>query len=128
VIGAIFGPTRSSAQGPPLDRSLNGILRQHHILNRRQIRNQVKLLEDESDFSARNRFSSVPENPEVWPSMKMSPELGRSRHPIGSRGDFPDPDGPMIAIHSPLRTESENAVRARICPWPRWLAGYIFLT
>ena len=37
------------------------------------------------------------------PLMKISPDVGVSRHPMRlKRVDFPEPEGPMIAMNSPL--------------------------
>src|SRR5579863_6573563 len=51
------------------------------------------------------------------PSSQISPELGRSRQPIKfTNVDLPEPDGPMIAIHSPGSTLREKSSRARMTP------------
>src|SRR5579872_6155880 len=51
------------------------------------------------------------------PSSQISPDVGRSRQPIRFTSvDLPEPDGPMIAIHSPGSTVSEKLSRARMTP------------
>src|ERR1700680_1154385 len=64
------------------------------------------------------------------PESKISPDLGRSRQPIRfTKVDLPEPDGPMIAIHSPGSTLSEKLSRARMTPpLASALAGYRRLT
>src|ERR1700675_3426346 len=82
-------------------------------------------------FSARTRFSSPAEMLATSsPSSQISPEVGRSRQPIRFTSvDLPEPDGPMIAIHSPGSTFREKLSRARMTPPPASaLAGYNRLT
>src|SRR5580692_3332316 len=82
-------------------------------------------------FSARTRFSSLGEMSATFSSLsQISPELGRSRQPIKlTNVDFPEPDGPMIAIHSPGSTSSEKLSRARMMPpLASARAGYSRLT
>src|SRR4030088_3203014 len=64
------------------------------------------------------------------PSSQISPEVGRSKQPIRfTNVDLPDPDGPMIAIHSPGSTLREKSSRARMTlPLASALAGYTRLT
>src|SRR3712207_4543719 len=43
------------------------------------------------------------------PLNEYDPDVGRSRHPtMCRRVDFPDPDGPTIATHSPGHTRSST--------------------
>src|SRR5579864_8333871 len=82
-------------------------------------------------FSARTRLSSPDEMPAIfWPSSQISPEVGRSRQPIRFTSvDLPEPEGPMIAIHSPGSTFREKLSRARMTPpLASALAGYRRLT
>src|ERR1700719_814248 len=82
-------------------------------------------------FSDRTRFSSLAEMFATFsPLRKISPEVGRSRQPIRfTRVDLPEPEGPMIAIHSPGSTFREKLSRARMTPplASAW-AGYRRLT
>src|SRR3989338_3557899 len=49
----------------------------------------------------------------VLPSNRYSPLVGLSKNPrICSRVDFPDPEGPIMAINSPSCTEKETPRRA----------------
>src|SRR5581483_915672 len=80
---------------------------------------------------ARTRFSSAAEISATFsPSSQISPLLGRSRQPIRFTSvDFPDPEGPMIATHSPGSTVSVKLSRARMTPpFCSALAGYNRLT
>src|ERR1700724_923497 len=82
-------------------------------------------------FSARTRFSSPAEILATFsPSSQISPEVGRSRQPIRfTNVDLPEPEGPMIAIHSPGPTSREKLSRARMTPpLASALAGYTRLT
>src|SRR6185369_9175173 len=82
-------------------------------------------------FSARTRLSSEAEIfATSWLSSHISPELGRSRHPIRFTSvDLPEHDGPMIATHSPGSTVSVKLSRARMTPpFCSALAGYNRLT
>src|SRR5579859_76605 len=82
-------------------------------------------------FSARTRFSSPGEMLATSsPSSQISPEVGRSRQPIRfTRVDLPEPEGPMIAIHSPGSTLREKSSRARMTPpFASAWAGYRRLT
>src|SRR5271155_3413856 len=69
-------------------------------------------------FSARTRFNSALEMLATFsPSSQISPEVGRSRQPIRlTRVDLPEPDGPIIAIHSPGATLREKLSSARMVP------------
>src|SRR5450432_2903731 len=69
-------------------------------------------------FSARTRFNSALEILATFsPSSQISPEVGRSRQPIRLTSvDLPEPDGPMIAIHSPGARLSEKSSSARMVP------------
>src|SRR6185369_3476831 len=69
-------------------------------------------------FSARARFKSRTEILATSSlSSQISPELGRSRHPIRlTRVDLPEPEGPMTASHSPGATSRETSSRARMTP------------
>src|SRR6476646_7439092 len=82
-------------------------------------------------FSARARFKSWTEILATSSlSSQISPELGRSRHPIRlTRVDLPEPEGPMTASHSPGATSRETSSRARMTPplVSAW-AGYRRLT
>src|ERR1700674_948399 len=82
-------------------------------------------------FSARTRFSSLGEMLATSsPSSQISPEVGRSRAPIRfTNVDLPDPEGPMMAIHSPGSTFKAKLSRARMTPpLASALAGYSRLT
>jgi ABC-type uncharacterized transport system ATPase subunit len=61
-----------------------------------------------------------------FPLMDTSPEDGISRHPIMfKRVDFPDPEGPMMAMNSPGITFTVTPARA--CTSPEG-SGYTFVT
>src|SRR5438477_8813874 len=64
------------------------------------------------------------------PSSQISPEAGRSRHPIRfTKVLLPEPEGPITASHSPGSTEREISSRARMTPPPASArAGYSLLT
>src|SRR5580692_481188 len=82
-------------------------------------------------LSARTRFNSPAEMFATFsPSSQISPELGRSRQPIKfTRVDFPEPLGPITAIHSPGSTLREKSSSARITPpLASARAGYTRLT
>src|SRR5271170_6743462 len=82
-------------------------------------------------FSARTRFNSLEETPATfWPSSHISPEVGRSRQPIRFTSvDLPEPDGPIMAIHSPGSTLREKLSRAWMTlPLASAWAGYARLT
>src|SRR5450755_4043558 len=82
-------------------------------------------------FSARARFKSWLEILATSsPSSQISPEDERSRHPIRlTRVDLPEPEGPMMASHSPGATSREMSSSARMTPPPvSALAGYRRLT
>src|SRR5580700_8740343 len=63
-------------------------------------------------------------------SSQISPEVGRSRQPIKfTKVDLPEPEGPMIAIHSPGSTLREKLSSARMTPpLASAFAGYRRLT
>src|SRR5437588_317583 len=68
--------------------------------------------------------------PTFSPASKMSPEVGRSRQPIRLiRVDFPEPEGPIMASHSPGSTWSEMWLSARMTPpFSSAFAGYALVT
>ena len=50
--------------------------------------------------------------------MKARPELSESRPALQcSRVDFPDPDGPMIAVNRPCSNATVTPSRARTSVW-----------
>src|SRR5213078_4748157 len=67
-------------------------------------------------FSARTRLRSALEMLATFsPSSQISPDVGRSRQPIRfTNVDLPDPEGPMIASHSPDSTCRETLSSARM--------------
>src|SRR2546421_5991815 len=76
-------------------------------------------------FSARTRLRSALEMLATFsPSSQISPEVGRSRQPIRfTNVDLPDPEGPMIASHSPDSTCRETLSSARMTSPARRAAG-----
>src|SRR5204862_7031052 len=81
-------------------------------------------------FSARTRLRSALEMLATFsPSSQISPDVGRSRQPIRfTNVDLPDPEGPMIASHSPDSTCRETLSSARITSPASARAGYRRLT
>src|SRR5581483_5403499 len=82
-------------------------------------------------FSARTRFRSAADICATFsPSSRISPEEGRSRQPIKFTSvDLPEPEGPIMASHSPGATASEMLSRARmVAPFASALAEYSLLT
>src|SRR5512142_3094254 len=78
-------------------------------------------------FSARTRFSSEPVRSATFsPSSQISPDDGRSRQPIRLTSvDFPEPEGPIMASHSPDATDNDTLSSALITPpLAPALAGY----
>src|SRR5438270_2249910 len=69
-------------------------------------------------LSARKRSSSVALiEATLTPSIFNSPAVGRSRHPIKFTSVLlPEPDGPVIATHSPATIEKEASDNARTTP------------
>ena len=101
-------PTRSSAAAPGPRRLAPGRLPvdlgEHDVLDHRAVREQVEGLEDEADAAARSpaRSSVATARRRRCPRSRYEPASGRSRHPtMFSSVDFPDPDGPTMASHSP---------------------------
>src|SRR5271170_652490 len=69
-------------------------------------------------LSARNRSSSVALI-EATSTLSIfnSPAVGRSRHPIKFTSVLlPEPEGPVIATHSPATIENVASARARTAP------------
>jgi hypothetical protein len=79
--------------------------RQFHVLQRREHRNQVELLEDEADVlvAPMRDLRGRSYRASAWPSTRISPELGRSMAAIRcSSVDLPEPDGPISTTNSPF--------------------------
>src|SRR2546422_5036592 len=81
-------------------------------------------------FSARTRLRPALEMLATFsPSSQISPDVGRSRQPIRfTNVDLPDPEGPMIASHSPDSTCRETLSSARMTSPASARAGYRRLT
>ena len=90
LIGAVIEAIAQADLGQQLDgplpllgRHAPGQERDQHVLERRQVADQVERLEDEADLVAaigvllRPRTSAT----RSWPSTMISPEVGRSRAP-----------------------------------------------
>src|SRR5579871_464718 len=74
-------------------------------------------------LSARKRSSSVGDMVATsTPSIRSSPSVGRSRQPMRlTRVLLPEPEGPVMATHSPATMEKEAWSRARTTPaWPTY--------
>ena len=88
------------------------VLREHHVFDGGEIRDEMKLLEDEADF-----FGAVADQSDVseslarsMPSTMTRPEVSVSRPPRTLMSVvLPEPDGPISATHSPgFDAESEG--------------------
>ena len=87
-----------------------------HVLQHRPGREQVKLLEDESEGRRTDTGELVVGHPlDVHvPSTRTLPSVGRSRVPAtASSVDLPEPEGPVTATNSPAATESVTSRRAK---------------
>ena len=89
-------------------------LRQRHVLQRGELRQQVVELVDEADGGrgaarcARRRTACR----QSRPAMKTSPASGCSSRPATcSRVDLPEPDGPIRATISPARRSRSSAAQ-----------------
>jgi hypothetical protein len=71
-------------------------------------------------FSRRSSVRALSSSaPRSTAPMKARPELSESRPALQcSRVDFPDPDGPMIAVNWPCSNATVTPSRARTSVWP----------
>ena len=85
----------------------------------------MELLEDEADFFARTRFKSAAAIRQHCVSIEPDfAGAGRSRQPIRFTSvDFPEPEGPIMAIHSPAATVRLKPSRALMLLLPSARAG-----
>ena len=119
--------TRCSGLGLGAAEALRRAKRARDVVERRQVRKEVELLEHHADVSAQLQRPSTlqlsPPSPGPYstPSTRTDPSLGSSsRLIVRSSVDFPEPDGPKMTTCSPACTE-------RSTPWSTSLSPYDFL-
>src|SRR5580658_6079992 len=106
------------------------ILREHHVLDGREIRHQMKLLEDEADFlRAKPRQTAFVEPRDIRAVHHGAAGSGRVKtaENIDERR-LAEPEGPMMAIHSPACTSNDTPSSARtlpncFCRFSIWTSG-----
>ena len=99
--------TRAPARVPPCLRRAGDQLRHHHVLQRRELAQQVVELEDEADPPVPHRGQLLVAQPAIrCPGELTSPRsAGRARRAGAAASTCPTPLCPTIAIASPVATE-----------------------